>query len=291
MYVALGATSYGLLATVVKLAYAEGYSLAEVTISQFLPGLLGLALMYVFKTRARQVGTDVPAKGSTVKLMLAGTSIGLTSIFFYSAIELIPVGFSIILLMQSIWMSVVLELFIQKKRPDATKTISVCLVLAGTVLAVDIFNQQSGINGRGLGLGLLAAAAYTMSLYTSNHVAVNLPPLKRSLYMVLGGFTIVLAVFHTSLTQGFAFDILYRWSPWLALFGTILPPLLFTRGMPLTGIGLGAIVASIELPVTIVLANIFLDETVKLLQWLGVLLIIAAVVIMNYSSRKSDRYR
>ncbi|MEO0059452.1 MAG: hypothetical protein RLZZ312_1099, partial [Bacteroidota bacterium] len=33
--VGLGATSYGMLATFVKLAYAEGFTTVEVTISQF----------------------------------------------------------------------------------------------------------------------------------------------------------------------------------------------------------------------------------------------------------------
>ena len=43
--VGLGATSYGMLATFVKLAYAEGFTNVEVTISQFVYGLLGLLVI------------------------------------------------------------------------------------------------------------------------------------------------------------------------------------------------------------------------------------------------------
>jgi hypothetical protein len=39
---ALGASSYGMLATFVKMAYHEGFSLAEVTLSQFGLGFIGV---------------------------------------------------------------------------------------------------------------------------------------------------------------------------------------------------------------------------------------------------------
>ena len=70
----------------------------------------------------------------------------------------------------------------------------------------------------------------------------------------------------------------------MAMFGTILSPSLFTRGMPLTGIGLGAIVASIELPVSIAFAFFVLGETISPIQCAGVVMIIAAAIIANYRS-------
>ena len=41
LLVALGATSYGMLATFVKLAYKEDFTTAEVTSSQFILGIIG----------------------------------------------------------------------------------------------------------------------------------------------------------------------------------------------------------------------------------------------------------
>ena len=71
------------------------------------------------------------------------------------------------------------------------------------------------------------------------------------------------------------------WGLLISLFGTILPPLLFTRGMPLTGMGLGAIIASVEIPVSVLMAHLLLKEPVSVLQWTGVMLILIAVVLMN----------
>jgi drug/metabolite transporter (DMT)-like permease len=122
-------------------------------------------------------------------------------------------------------------------------------------------------------------------MYSTNKLELHLPPLKRSLFLILGGLIIILIIFHTSLNQHFSFGIFLSWGLVVSLFGTVLPPLLFTRGMPLTGIGLGAIIASIEIPVSVLMAHLLLKEPVSLLQWAGVMLILFAVVLMNIAKR------
>jgi len=49
LLVGLGATSYGMLATFVKMAYGEGYTTAEVTSSQFILGIIGILLINLFQ--------------------------------------------------------------------------------------------------------------------------------------------------------------------------------------------------------------------------------------------------
>jgi len=49
----------------------------------------------------------------------------------------------------------------------------------------------------------------------------------------------------------------------------------------LTGIGLGSIVSAMELPVSVMMAFVVLGETVVFSQWIGILLIILAIVFMN----------
>jgi len=282
IYVALGASSYDILATFVKLAYGDHFNTAEITVSQF---VIGLAALFVLLLVDQKRSTDrnmAGGKGNVLKLILGGTSIGLTSIFFYSAVELIPVGLGIVLLMQSTWMSVVLELLLQKKAPDSGKVISTLIILAGTALAVDVFSNSAAVDWEGVIYGMLSALSYTVCMFASNNIAIGLPSLIRSFYLVLGGLIIVLIFSFQTITGGFSTAVFYTWGPVVAMFGTILPPLLFTRGMPLTGIGLGAIIASIELPVSIVFAYFVLGETITLIQGAGVAMIIAAVVIANH---------
>ena len=285
--VGLGATSYGMLATFVKLAYADKgvtglpFTPAEVISSQFILGIIAILIINAFQKSKK--GTQVvKASATNIKqLMIAGTSTGLTSIFYYLAVKYILVSIGIVLLMQTVWMGVVLEMILEKKLPSKIKIIAVAIVLLGTVLATNILQTKTQIDWRGIVLGLLAAASFTTTMFTANRVAVGISSAQRSLYMLLGGGIIVfffaLATQHTP----FNYDIFFKWGIILALFGTVIPPMLMNAGFPLTGIGLGSIVSALELPVSVMMAFFILQEEVIFIQWIGIILIIFAIVIMN----------
>ena len=279
--VGLGATSYGMLATFVKIAYGEGFTTPEVTIAQFAYGITGMLLITMFQKAKKR--NDV-AKASTKnisQLMLAGTSLGMTSIFYYLAVKYIPVSIAIVLLMQTVWMGVLFEMILEKKRPSTQKIISVIIVLFGTALATNLIKSKVELDWRGIALGLLAAASFTTTMFTANRVATHVSSAQRSLFMLLGGAVIVTGFAIATQTTPFNFEIFMKWGIILALFGTIIPPLLFNAGFPLTGIGLGSIVSALELPVSVLMAYFLLNEKVILLQWVGIVLIILAIVIMN----------
>lgn len=306
--VGLGATSYGMLATFVKMAYGEGYTTAEVTSSQFVFGIIGILLINAFqRTRNKNVATKA-TKNNISQLMLAGTSTGLTSIFYYLAVKFdIPVSIAIVLLMQTVWMGVLLEWFLEKKTPSTVKIISVAIVLIGTALATNLVNSNIQLNPLGLFFGMLAAASFTTTMFTANRIATEISSAQRSLYMLLGGGTMVLiftlitqiipnqsasfadalGVFSTA--EDFNFEIFLKWGIVLSLFGTIIPPMLLNAGFPLTGIGLGSIVSSLELPVSVLMAFFLLHEQVLFIQWIGILLIILAIVIMNVNFKKKEK--
>jgi drug/metabolite transporter (DMT)-like permease len=290
LLVGLGACCYGMLGTYVKLAYRNGFNTAEVTIAQFCLGFAVLFLLTMIRRRDSSTATLVSSLKTNVKLTAVGISLGLTSIFYYMAVHYIAVSVAIVLLIQAVWMGVVLEMMVQKSLPGKAKLLAVVLVIGGTTLATGIFKQSVQLNWMGFVYGMLAALCYTATMYSSNHVALHYPPLKRSLYMILGGLLIILLIFCSSINRDFAYRIFMHWGPLVALFGTVLPPLLFTRGIPLTGIGLGAILASIEIPVSVVMANLLLGETVTLLQWSGVLLIMIAVAVMNMPVERIFNY-
>lgn len=279
--VAFGATSYGMLATFVKLAYREGYTTAEVTVSQFVLGIIGVLLINWFtKNKAGQ--TVVKATPRTIfQLMLAGTSLGLTSIFYYLCVRYINVSIAIVLLMQTVWMGVLLEWILDKKSPSLKKTAAVILVLTGTVMATNILKGKIEIDWRGIFWGLMAAASFTTTMATANKTALHISSAQRSLYMLMGGAIVVFVFGILTQATAFNFSIFSKWGLLIALFGTIIPPLLLNAGFPKTGIGLGSIVSSLELPVSVMMAFIILHESVVFSQWLGIALILFAIVIMN----------
>jgi drug/metabolite transporter (DMT)-like permease len=285
--VGLGATSYGMLATFVKMAYVEGFTTPEVTIAQFAYGILGMLVINTFQKAKK--GNDVvkASKKNVFQLMLAGTSLGMTSVFYYLAIKYIPVSIAIILLMQTVWMGVLFEMILEKKIPSTQKIVSAFIVLIGTALATNLIQSKVDFDWRGIILGFLSAASFTTTMFTANRVATHVSSAQRTLFMLLGGAIIVFGFAIATQNTPFNFEIFMKWGIVLALFGTIIPPLLFNEGFPLTGIGLGSIVSALELPVSVLMAYFLLSEKVNIIQWFGIVLIILAIVIMNVNFKKT----
>ncbi|MCQ4139699.1 DMT family transporter [Chryseobacterium sp. EO14] len=303
LFVGIGASIYGMLATFVKLAYQDGYTTSEVTTSQFLLGIVGLLVLNFIQTITSKKALPSPTSKEVRNLMLAGTSLGCTSLFYYIAVQYINVSIAIVLLMQSVWFSVVVESFLTKKIPNARKIISVIIVLAGTILATNLINESLDLDWKGIFWGLLAAASYTLTMFTSNTLATHLPVFRKSIIMLLGGSVVVFAFlffaqigplhfeglksFYLTFTDNtehihsFNYSILWKYGLILSLFGTIIPPILFNVGFPNAGLGLGSIVSSLELPVSVTMAFVLLGEKVIFIQWVGIILILFAIVLMN----------
>ena len=308
LFVAMGASIFGMLATFVKLAYKDGYTTSEVTTAQFVLGLIGLLILNIFQTKTSKKTISKPTSKEVKMLMLAGTSLGCTSLFYYICVQYINVSIAIVLLMQSVWFSVVVESIISKKFPHIKKVIATIIVLIGTFLATNLINLEVKLDWRGLFWGLLAAASFTATMFTSNTLATHLPVLRKSFVMLCGGaivvflflffaqigplhFDILKSVYlnfteNTEHINPFDFSIFYTYGFILALFGTIIPPVLFNLGFPKTGLGLGSIISSLELPVSVTMAFMLLGEKVILVQWIGIVLILFAIVLMNLPSRK-----
>ena len=308
LFVAVGASIFGMLATFVKLSYLDGYTTSEVTTSQFILGLLGLLILNVIQTRTSKKKLAKPTSKEIRILMLAGTSLGFTSLFYYLSVQYINVSIAIVLLMQSVWISVVVESFLRRKFPTGKKLIATGIVLIGTCLATNLINLDVKLDWRGVFWGFLAAISFTMTMFTSNTLSTQIPVLRKSLIMLSGGAVIVfiylffaqigplyfdgLKSFYLNFTDNtihikpFDYSIFYTYGFILAVFGTIIPPTLFNLGFPKTGLGLGSIISSLELPVSVTMAYLLLSEQVILIQWLGIILILLAIVLMNLPPRK-----
>jgi drug/metabolite transporter (DMT)-like permease len=104
---------------------------------------------------------------------------------------------------------------------------------------------------------------------------------KSALFTTGGMITVFILSPPTGLLQ---IPVLMEIAPYgfyLGLLGVVLPPILFTIGMPHVGPGLGTILTSSELPIAVILSSIVLSEHVSMSQWLGVVLILGGIVAGN----------
>lgn len=281
-----GAASYGILATIVKYANNHNIPTSILVLFQFSFGILTIGTLILLGLRKTKI--TIGKKGF-LKLALLGTTYGMTSVFYYMSLSYIPVTLAIILLMQSIWITILVEYFIDKTPISKLKLIGIILVLGGTALASGILETEIIVNWKGVGLGMLAACSFALSMTTAGKVETKAPHLQRAFAMVFGGMIFIFSFWNVELFQQEFTLQAVQIGVLLALFGTVLPPILFNSGFPKVGIGVGSIVASVEMPVSIMSAYLLLGERLNILQWTGVLIIIFSVVLVNLPNIRKAR--
>lgn len=280
--VLIGAASFGILSTFVKKSYAAGFDLGEVTGIQALFGMIILWSLY-FLIGAKKDKKNYPQVSKKWKIMLAGISTGAVSILYYKSVELVPASIAIVLLMQFIWISALLNYILFKQKPTKWEAIGIVCILASTFLATGAFEDSfSSISPLGIVFGLLAATAYALFIIVNSKVGNDHPPVVKSALMVTGACIFIFITLQPFSLFDFNQDFsIYRYGIILSVFGTVLPPFLFAYGMPKTGISLGSILSAIELPVAVCLSYFVLAEPVSMFQWIGVLLILIFVILIN----------
>ncbi|WP_162055698.1 EamA family transporter [Pontibacter pamirensis] len=286
----LGACSFGVLSTFVKLAYKEGFTLGDVTGTQVLFGLIVLWTI-VFLRKLFSSKSNSTSFREKLKLIIMGTSTGLVSIFYYKSVQTVPASIAILLLMQFTWMSLVIEAIMKRRLPTRTQLGTVALILLGTALAGRLFSADlPDFDLIGIGYGVLAAFCYSIFLMINGAVGNQLHPATKSALILTGACILILSVFPPMfLVNGALTSGLFKWGLILALFGTVIPPLFYAYGLPETGLGLGAILSAAELPVAVLMSSIILGEEVWTVQWLGVALILVAIVLSNINSLRKKR--
>jgi len=278
----IGAASFGILSTFVKNAYAAGFSLGEVTGIQAFLGMVILWSLH-FILGGKKENKAYPQISKKWKIVLAGISTGAVSILYYKTVALVPASIAIVLLMQFIWISALINFLLFKQKPTKVEAIGIICILASTFLATGAFEDSfTDISPLGIVFGLLAATAYAFFIIVNGKVGNDYPPVLKSAMMVTGAFLFVFIVFQPISLFDFSGDLsIYRYGIVLSVFGTVLPPFLFAYGMPKVGVSLGSILSAVELPVAVSLSYFVLREPVSILQWVGVLLILLFVVLIN----------
>lgn len=293
LLVFFGAASFGFLSTIVKFAYEQGYSLGEITGTQSFCGMAILWALYFITSRGKKKevqSEEVQDKPKTKwwKVLLAGTFTGLVGICYYQCVKLLPASIAIVLLMQYLWISMLIEAVVFKKKPSRKQLILLGVVLFGTLLAGGVIGSTIELNFKGVMFGMLAALCYAIFLMTSGRIGNDLPVLKKSALMITGSCILTWIIFPPLFFfNGVFFEGLYLWGFSLAILGTVIPPLFFSMGVPRVGVSIGAILSSAELPVAVLSSVFILQESVDALRWVGVILILLAIVASNLKTKNS----
>lgn len=282
MYVFAGACSYGVLSTLVKLAYQAGFQPSDVVGSQMFFGVLVMVIPWLFMRKS------AISRKQWLQLIGVGFTIGFTGVLYYASLQFMEASVAIVLLFQFTWMGVLLEALLKRCRPSLEQWVVLMLLFVGTFLASGV--TETGIQSfslLGVAFGLLSALAYALFILFSGKVATSVDSWSRSSIMSIGSLLTVIVIYQpTFLWSGALREGLWIWGLLLAVFGVLVSTLLFNLGVPVIGVGLATILGSAELPMAVLMSRIVLGEAVSLWQWLGVVLILTAIALPEWQRRR-----
>jgi drug/metabolite transporter (DMT)-like permease len=277
IFILLGAAGFGFTPVFAKLGFSYGYTLGQINIVQMMISFLVLWSLTLIKRSSFKGLT----KKNVPQIMITGCFVGLTSIFYYGAMQYLPASLAIILMFQFVWIGIILEWVFSKVKPAPVTIVSIIFILTGVFLASDILNGNiQGMPIKGYVFGILSAFTYAGFIFFSGKVAVNVDPWTRTSLMVTGSTILVLILFMREIPTVLPLEEnLVTIAAGVSIFGAVLPPLFFAAGAPLVSGGVANILTSVELPIAILSASLILSETVTPLQWVGTAVILAAIAL------------
>ena len=281
----LGGALYGTMSAFVKLANADGFGTAQIAFFQALFAaviLWGAALFFGV------------AKGAKISLreiaetLFAGCAIGMANLFYYRSLEYISASFAVVILMQFTWFVILLEFAVFGRRPSFAELGAVAVLLCATALASGALSQTfAGFSAKGLWIALLGTLSYAVYVVANGHINTSESWLLKSALIMTGSSVAIFVVGFGQIAENFNFGASFlSYALGFAVFGTTIPTILFSVGIPKIGASISSILMTVELPVAVICARFILGERIDALQAVGIALMFLSIAAINYNRSK-----
>ena len=279
-------TGYALMSILVKGAFQLGLGPIQVIVLQsWISSLLLFTFAVFFKREIFKV--TLHALGLLVVQGVVGT-LGTSLLYAYS-LQFLPVSVAILLLYLYPALVLVAGVMIWHKKVGRREMAAFLLTLAGTTLASGIFSGVSGVAWVGILLGLAGAMAYASFNIVGELVLAKVSPLVAMCYSQW-----VCAIVLLFILKGDIMSI-----PWqdaqtwkigllLATVASIIPFYMVLVGIDRLGSDKAAILSTFELPMTFILAAVFLNEFPTGDQWIGGGLVLGGILLLNWRSQSGQ---
>lgn len=279
LFIAMAAVLFGFQGVLSR--YVLNYNISAMTLA-FLKTSFGavilLALMLIFKVRKFRIeSSDIIAF-----LFYGVLGVGLFSYFFFVAIEHTNVMTAVTLMYTSGAFTILLAALFLKEKITRNKIISVAVTFIGTLMVVVGYNlDQLVFDPLGLLAGIAVGATYGFYNVNSKKFVKKYNTWIANFYSVaiaavfLSFFVNPIEVFSGGIIPAPAWKFIFMLS--FLTYGVAYT--LFIQGLKTVEAGRGGIVANIEPVVSMVLARIFFQEGMGILQAIGFILIFLAIFI------------
>lgn len=288
----IGAVAFSAKAVLVKLAYA--YPVTPLTLLTLrmllsLPFFLAIAL-WVGRSSA---GARLHRGDWALIVALGLIGYYLASLLDFIGLLYISAGLERLILFTYPTLVVLLSALVYRVRIQRREALALLLTYAGIALTFvhgGLLDQRNLVLGAALIFG--SALCYALYLVGCGHILPRIGATRLTAYsMVVSSIAVVV---HFVLTQPLAELHLpapvYGLGLTMALVSTVAPAFLINAGLRRIGASRAAIIASVGPVSTLLLAFVFLNETVTGLQLLGTALVLAGVTGISLAKpeRKPD---
>lgn len=285
--VLLSATCFAGTSILIKLAYNYGLTPPQVLAWQsWLASIMLLVYAILFRREIFKV-----SRAALKVLAVQGLvgSLGTSVIYAYSLMYL-PVSVAILLLYLYPVLVLGAGALIWHKRIRMQELIALALTFAGTMIASGVLAGAGQVSAIGLILGLAAAVCYAVFNIVGELAVNQVSPLATMSYAQwFSSLGLILYLWREIPNMGWQNPEVWGIGLMLATVASIFPFYFILIGIQYIGAGAAAIISTFELPMTFILAALFLGEFPQLNQWAGAVLVLAGIILLNWRSPRHEQ--
>jgi len=279
--VTLSAIFYSSLGIIARHTYMTGLEMELVTLMRFLATVILLGVVWLFD-RKRALMTLAPA------VLFQGLFFAAAAVFFFFAVKHLSAGLATVVMFAHPALVALLAMIIYREKITPKQVTGLVLALLGLFFISGLLIDGSvKLSSIGLFLAVLCAVAYGLYVLLGQHTVKKDGVWTIMFTMALMGLVMSAVMFSSSI------PLLVTLTPYqvllgfgMAVLGTILPVVLFLKGVRLVGASTGSIISMSEIPLSLAMAFLILGEVVTPLQILGTVLIGVATVLTMTGTKK-----
>nr|WP_279232903.1 DMT family transporter [Haloimpatiens lingqiaonensis] len=279
MYSVISAVLFGSAGLFIKYAYSTGLESVSLLTIQYIFAIIIMFTLIMIKNK-NQVKVN---KKTLINLAIMGV-VGNTfmTVFYYKAFEYLPVPLVTILLYTYPVMVFFYSTIFKKEKVTLKKSLAVALAFFGCILTLELLGGEIQYSIKGIMYGILCAVFYAfMNIFTENKLE-NVPPLTINAYSTL--FSLMALLIYKPLTYSILSSLSVKGISSiiiLAVFCEVIPLTLLYAAISYIGALKVSIIANLEVPSAVLMAFLFLGETVSVTQAIGIVLVIVATVLIK----------
>lgn len=280
MYVGLAAFFFALIAIIGKSAFNTGMKVYDLLVMQnAVSAVIMFAYIFVKDKKSMKI-----TKGQLQRVIIQGIfGSTATTLFFYLALEKINAGIASMLIFTHPVFVTLFFVITGTRKISWVNNLALILAVIGSGMVINLFNLnfvQTPVIG--LIYGIICSITYAFFNVFADLKLNDIKSEVVAMYTSVVMFVISAIInpgffrFNITLTPKIIFYVFE-----LAVVSGILPIVFLYKGIALVGSEKSTIIATAELPITLILAFLVLKETMVFTQVIGVIFIIGAILVLQ----------